>query len=90
MSDTLIAQFNPGDSQVNVSMPIIVDHIFEPHESLMFILAVPRNISDNLFIKQGINNIAKGEIVNSGKVVKLIKFTYVHNCVFITFTCSCC
>ena len=70
MSDTLIAEFNPGDSQVNVSLPITMDHIFEPTEVLMFNLTVPdefSNINGKLLIKSGLNNIV-GEIIDSNGV----------------------
>ena len=70
MSDTLIAQFNPGDSLVNISMPVIMDHIFEPTEVLMFNLTVPdefSNINGKLSIKSGLNNIV-GEIIDSNGV----------------------
>ena len=68
MSDTLIAQFNPGDSQANVSMPVIMDHIFEPAEFLVFNMTVPdefSNVNGKPLIKSGLNNIAEGEIIDS-------------------------
>ena len=60
--------FNPGDSQVDVSMPVTMDLIFEPTESLWFSLTVPdefSNISGRLLIKPRSNNIAVGEILDS-------------------------
>ena len=68
MSDTLIALFNPGDSQVIVSLPITVDQIFEPTESLRLNLMVPGEFSDlngRLLIKPGFNDVAIGEIIDS-------------------------
>ena len=68
MSDTLIALFNPGDSQANVSLPITVDQIFKPTESLNLNLMVPDEFSDlngRLLIKPGSNDVAIGEIIDS-------------------------
>ena len=67
-SDTLVAIFNPGDSQVNVSMPITSDdQMFEQNETLEFSLTVPdefANINGRLLIKPGSNNIAEGAIID--------------------------
>ena len=68
VSDTLTALFNPGDSRVDVSMPVIMDQISEPTENLRFNQTVPdefSNVDGRLFIKQGPNNIAEGKIINS-------------------------
>ena len=67
-SDTLIAVFNPGDSQVDVSMPVTMDQIFEPTETLQFSLTVPdefSNINGRLLVIPILNNIAEGEIIDS-------------------------
>ena len=71
MSDTLTALFNPGDSQVNVSLPIIVDQIFEPTERLRLSLTIPDEFSNHkgrLLIKPGSNDVAEGEIIDSNGV----------------------
>ena len=68
MSDTLIALFNPGDSQVNVSLPIIADQIFDPDERLRLTLTVPdefSNLNGRLLIKPGSNDVAEGKIIES-------------------------
>ena len=52
---------------MNVSLTIIDDHISEPTETLTLRLVIPNAISDNMLIKQGLNSIVKGEILNSGK-----------------------
>ena len=68
MSDTIIALFNPGDSQVDVSMPVIMDQIFEPTEILQFSHKVPdgfSNVDGKLLIIPGPNNVAVGEITDS-------------------------
>ena len=67
-SDTLIALFNPGDSQVDVLLPITMDFIPEPTETFLLNLAVPddfRDINEHLLIKPGPNNVAEGEIIDS-------------------------
>ena len=49
-------------------MPVTMDRIFEPTESLQFSLTVPdefSNMDGRLLIKPGSNNIAVGEIVDS-------------------------
>ena len=70
-SRKIIAVFTPGVSRVNVSMTVVDDHIFEPTESLAFRIVIPKITSDNILIKQGVNSIAKGIIINSGEVVRL-------------------
>ena len=68
MSDSICAKFDPGDSQVNVSIPIMKDQIFEPTEFLMLNLTVPdkfSNINGRLCITPGNNNFVKGEIIDS-------------------------
>ena len=68
VSDTLIALFNPGDSQVNVSLPITMDQIFDPNESFRLTLTVPdefSNLNGRLLVKPGSNDVAVGEIVDS-------------------------
>jgi len=70
-SDKLIAQFNPGDSQVNVSVLITVDQIFEQIEVFWINLTVPdefSNVDGRLLIKPGHNDIAEGEIINSNSM----------------------
>ena len=52
---------------MNVSLRIIDDHIFEPTETLTLKIVIPKVINDNILISKGPNNIAKGEIINSGK-----------------------
>ena len=52
---------------MNVSLRIIDDHIFEPTETLTLRIVIPEVIKDNILINEGPNNIAKGEIINSGK-----------------------
>ena len=67
-SDTLIAVFNPGDFQVSVSMPVMMDRIFELTETLQFSLTVPdafSNINGDLLVFPGPNSIAEGEIIDS-------------------------
>ena len=67
-SNTLTAVFNPGDSQAVVSMPVIMDQVFEPTETLQFSLTVPdefSNINGRLLIKPGSNDMALGEIIDS-------------------------
>ena len=67
-SDTLIAVFNPGDSQVSVSMPLLMDQIFELTENLQFSLTVPKefnNDNESLLVSPGPNNIAEGVIIDS-------------------------
>ena len=83
VSDTLIALFNPGDSQVNVSMPVIMDHIFEPTEFLVFNMTVSDefiNINRKPLIKSGLNNIAEGEIIDSNSMYNsMINLYKLHN-----------
>jgi len=70
-SDKLIAQFNPGDFQVNVSVLITVDQIFEQIEVFWVSLTVPdkfSNVDGILLIKPGPNDIAEGEIINSNSM----------------------
>ena len=69
-SDTLIAVFNPGDSQVSVSMPVMMDQVFELTETLQFSLTVPddrefSNINGSLLVLPGSNNTAEGKIIDS-------------------------
>ena len=67
-SDTLIAMFNPGDSQVDVSMQVTVDQIFEPTEDLRFNQSIPdefSNFGGRLLVLPASNNIAEGEIIDS-------------------------
>ena len=52
---------------MNVSLRIIDDHIFEPTETLTLRIVIPKITSDNISIKQGVNSIAEGVIINSGK-----------------------
>ena len=68
VSDTLVALFNPGDSQAVVSMPVIMDQEFEPTETLQFSLTVPdefSNINGRLLIIPGSNDMVVGEIIDS-------------------------
>ena len=68
VSDTLIALFNPGVSQVNVSLPIIMDRIFDPNESFRLTLTVPdefSNLTGRVLVKPGSNGVAVGEIIES-------------------------
>ena len=67
-SSKLTAVFIPGVSHVNVSLRIIDDHIFEPTETLTLRIVIPKITSNNILIKHGVNSIAKGVIINSGKV----------------------
>jgi len=70
-SDTLITLFNPGDSQVNVSIPITADQIFEQIEIFWVSLTVPdefSNFDGRLMIKLGSNDISEGEIINSNSM----------------------
>ena len=67
-SDALIAVFNPGDSRVSVSMPVMMDQIFELTETLQFILKVPDEFSNTngyLLVFPGPNKIAEGKIIDS-------------------------
>ena len=67
-SDTLTAVFSPGAFQANVSMPVMMDQIFEPFETLQFSLTVPdefSNANGSLLVFPGPNNIAEGEIIDS-------------------------
>ena len=67
-SDTLIALFDPGDSQVDVLLPITMDFIPEQTETFLLNLTVPDDFSDingRLLIILGSNNVAEGEIINS-------------------------
>ena len=60
--------FSPGAFQANVSMPVMMDQIFEPFETLQFSLTVPdefSNVNGSLLILPGPNNIAEGEIIDS-------------------------
>ena len=57
--------------KVDVSLNISMDAIFEPTEVLKFTLTVPdeySNINGRLLIKTGDNDMAYGEITNSGGV----------------------
>ena len=68
MSGTLTALFNPGESQVNVTLPIVMDGIFDPDESLRLTLTVPdefSNLNGRLLIKPGSNDVAVGRINES-------------------------
>ena len=67
-SNTLIAVFNPGDSQVNISMPVTIDQIFEPTETFRFNLSIPdefSNVSGRLLVISVPDNTAQGEIIDS-------------------------
>ena len=69
VSDPLIAEFTPGASQASVSMTITRDGIVEEPEILSFTLTVPGKFSDitgMLLIKPSDNDMADGEIINSG------------------------
>ena len=64
-SNTLIAVFYP---EVSVSMPVMMDRIFEPTETLQFSLTVPdafSNINGDLLVLPGPNSIAEGDIIDS-------------------------
>ena len=53
---------------MDVSLPIIMDQILEPTESLNLSLTVPdefSNLNGRLLIKPGPNDIAEGEIIDS-------------------------
>ena len=70
-SATLTAVFHPGNTQVNISLNITKDAIFEPTEFLKLTLTVPdefSNINGRLLVKTGDNDMANGEIINSGGV----------------------
>lgn len=80
-SNTLTAVFRPGDSRVNVSMPITMDRLFEPSEVLGFSLTVPSNFSDvrgRLLVKPGINNIAEGVIMESSGNYNVYVYACIH------------
>ena len=67
-SKALIAVFNPGDSRVDVSMPVTIDQIFEPIETLRFNLSIPdefSNVSGRLLVISVPDNTAQGEIIDS-------------------------
>ena len=53
---------------MNVSLKIIDNHTFEPTETLTLRTVIPKITSDNILIRHGVNNIAKGVIINSDKV----------------------
>ena len=91
MSDTLIALFNPGDSQVNVSLLVKIDQIFELTEVFLFNLSVSTefsNINERLLIKPGANNIAEGKIVDSNGVYSIVTsiITFSYFLVLVNFT----
>ena len=49
-------------------MPVMMDQIFEPFETLQFSLTIPdefSNANGSLLILPGPNNIAEGEIIDS-------------------------
>ncbi|XP_065903410.1 extracellular matrix organizing protein FRAS1-like [Dysidea avara] len=78
-SDTLIAIFAPGVSQVNVSMIIAMDGTIEPTEMLKFTLSVPvefSNVNGRFSVKAGKNNTADGKILNSGVLVNFTASSY--------------
>ena len=62
---------------MNVPLRIINDHISEPTEGLTLKLVIPKVTSDNISIKQGVNSIAEGVIINSGKVILLTAINHV-------------
>ena len=67
-SDTLIAVFNPGDSQVDVIMSVIRDQIVEPTEKLNFNHSVPddfSNVDGRLLVIPDPIYTAVGEIIDS-------------------------
>ena len=64
---------------MNVPLRIINDHISEPTEGLTLKLVIPKVTSDNISIKQGVNSIAEGVIINSGKVILLTAINHVND-----------
>jgi len=77
VSDPLIAVFTPGASEASVTLNITKDRLFEQTEMLKFNLSVPKefsNITGKLIVKTGDNNMAKGEIINSGGMQLLESF----------------
>ena len=61
--------FTPGTSQATVKLNITKDELLEQTEMLKFTLTVPdefSSITGRLLVKTGDNNMADGEIINSG------------------------
>ena len=80
-SDPLIAVFTPGASQAVVSVNITKDELLEQTEMLKFNLTVPdefSNINGRLLVKTGDNDMADGEIINSGGVYLLLIIIIVY------------
>ena len=70
-SDPLIAVFTPGASQASVALSITKDELLEQTEMLKLNLTIPDefdNINGRLLVKTGDNDMADGEIINSGGV----------------------
>ena len=66
-SDKFIAKFNPGNYQVDVSMPVIMDQIDEPTEKLHFNLTIPdefSNVDGRLLVISEPSYTAIGEIMD--------------------------
>ena len=89
-SDPLTAIFTPGASQATVELNITKDGLFEETEMLKFNLTVPdefSNINGMLLIKTGDNDMADGEIINSGGVYIIVNsvvffFVFFFNILF--------
>ena len=63
--------FTPGTSQATVKLNITKDELLEQTEMLKFTLTVPdefSNITGRLLVKTSDNDMADGEIINSGGV----------------------